>query len=473
MNDYPKVVQVFIGDICNLRCSFCVPRQEAWSQGKKWVMLDQVDRDIKSTLLDKISPIFNHAECLYLTGGGEPLATKAFWEFIEGKRFSNSLFFNTNGTLLTEKNIQRLLQYKKPMRISISVNASSRETYKKIVGEDYFDRVIEGTQKLAAAAAIENLDIKFDFSMVVIKDNIHEMIDFVRLAAEQKAEMVVIQFAIFPYTYSWPLDTSFNSSEQNICASEALLNLYNSNYYESESEARRLGITISGRGGDDTKDEGFCTQLFDFMRFEQNGDTSACCHVWGIKTGKVEDYTDIKSLWNSEKRISMRKTILNGEFPTECQSFDCGFYRNANYRKKKGLPPIHYFADQKFSGFSSEISISLCEENIENSLSTLVPIVATVKNTGSRPWLYNSSEFPTVFGARLFNSNDNSCVIKEFRVALSADVPCGDSVELTMLCDIGILPPGDYYLSLNMLIEGHVWFQNIGGASDYRLNFSL
>ena len=113
MNSFPEVVQIFIGNICNLRCSFCGPRQEAWSLGKEWVMLDEVDKDIDGELLNLISPVFHEADWLLLSGGGEPFVTKAFWDFVEGKRYSNGLKFNTNGTMFSEKNIARLLQYPK------------------------------------------------------------------------------------------------------------------------------------------------------------------------------------------------------------------------------------------------------------------------------------------------------------------------------------------------------------------------
>lgn len=472
MIDYPEIVQIFIGDICNLRCSFCVPRQEAWSKGKKWVMLDQVDKDISTDLLDKISPIFREAKCLYLTGGGEPLATKAFWSFIDGKRFSNSISFNTNGTLLSEKNVERLLSYKKTMHVSISINAASREVYKKIVGEDFFDEIINGAVRLKNAAETRGVDIRITYSMVVVKDNLHEMSEFINLVAKLKGNSATIQFGIFPYQYEWPLNNSFKSNNQNISSSPQLLELYNSNFFEAEALANSLDIKLSGRGGDDTQYEGFCTELFDFMRIEQNGDTSACCHVWGIKTGKVNDHSDVLSLWNSEKRVSMRSSVLSGNFPTECQSPDCGFYRNAIYRKLNNLAPIKSFSDQKYMGYSAEIELSI-DNNANNSNTTSeILINAKITNNGNKTWEAQSSEMPVIFGGRLFKDGNIAASIDEYRTPIPKNIAPGETFNLKMLCKLNNATQGKHFISLNMLIEGQRWFQDIGNT-DYRISFDL
>ena len=142
MSVRPNIVHISIGDICNLRCSYCLPRQEAWSKGKKWVEGDVVDKDIDAEILDKITPALIDADWVYLTGGGEPLACKVFWDFIEGRRPSNGITSNINGTLLSQANVERLLSYPKKMNIGVSLNAATRDGYLKIVGKDVFEDVI-------------------------------------------------------------------------------------------------------------------------------------------------------------------------------------------------------------------------------------------------------------------------------------------------------------------------------------------
>jgi MoaA/NifB/PqqE/SkfB family radical SAM enzyme len=348
MRDFPTWVQVFIGNKCNLRCSFCVPRQEAWSKGKKWVLLDRKDEDISPELLDRVSEVFTRADFLYLTGGGEPFITKAFWKFIDGEYPSNGLLVNTNATLLTDKNIDRLFRYPGKLNIGVSVNAGSREIYEKVVGRDCFDEVIAGSTRLIKRREQRAEECKVFFTMVVVKDNLPDMVKFVKLAVDCGADSAFIQYGIFPHDYEWPLDKNFKSSEQDVSADPKLFAQYEENYAAAVTLAESAGITLSARGiGDDAGWEGPCRELFDFIRIEQTGESSACCHVWDINTGSVNQYDNFMSLWNNPQRVEMRKTVLKGEFPRQCQSLDCAYYRTAKRREKDGLPVELRFPEER------------------------------------------------------------------------------------------------------------------------------
>lgn len=467
MKDHPSMVQVFISDICNLRCSFCVPRQKAWSEGKQWVMGDQVDRDIDDKLLDAISPSFETADWLYLTGGGEPLASKAFWRFVDGHRRSNGLIINTNGTLLSKSNIDRILAYPNKLQIGISLNAAKRQTFHKIVGKDVFEDIVANARMLLERCRSRKVPTQVFFSMVVVKDNLDEVADFARLGADLGADYLVIHTAIFPYNYEWPIDKSFKSTDQNVLADPDLYQRFQANFLEAETIARAAKIPLTGRDGNDGAWEGPCRELFDFIRITQNGQSEACCQKWDVTTGKVSDYPDFMSLWNNPIRVEMRKTVLQGKFPKQCQSMECAYYRVSEKRRLANLPPILEFPFAKYAGCSTKIKVDSAPRLIvEKSGSYWFEIDAVIHNTGKYVW---SSSENFKFGGRLISggSFNDYHAIKEYRALLPRDIQPGESVPITLRGDASGLAAGTYRLALNMMVEQKIWFTDLGEPPVY------
>ncbi len=64
------------------------------------------------SLLEILWPGMLQSEHLHLNGVGEPMMAKPFWEIIDRLKGKKGPFinFNTNGLLMTEENVVRLLQ---------------------------------------------------------------------------------------------------------------------------------------------------------------------------------------------------------------------------------------------------------------------------------------------------------------------------------------------------------------------------
>ena len=65
-------------------------------------------------------------------------------------------------------------------RINVSLDTMDREKFKNIVGIDSLDRVISGIEKM-----LETSDCLIKINMVVMKDNLNEVTDFIKYAIKQ------------------------------------------------------------------------------------------------------------------------------------------------------------------------------------------------------------------------------------------------------------------------------------------------
>lgn len=115
---------------CNLKCGSC--RKEI--QGR-----DPSSRQVQDVLL--AARIFDHVDCLYAMGGGDPLSSQLFWELLEALTETRypllKLHLHTNGLLLTPDCWNRLRHHTHRItELQVSIDASHPDTYRQLRGGD-------------------------------------------------------------------------------------------------------------------------------------------------------------------------------------------------------------------------------------------------------------------------------------------------------------------------------------------------
>jgi len=176
----PRRVSIEITTRCNLACVMCA--HGAPSEISNWL----AKRDAPDAMVKQILEHIDELEMLHPTGTGEPLLSQGFWDIAERLRGRKSpqLIFNTNCTLLTQENVEKLADL--PLaRVNLSLDAATPETYKKIRGAS-FDKVTRGISRLVER--IEKVapqkKITLAMSMVLMRENIEEAPRFVELASQ-------------------------------------------------------------------------------------------------------------------------------------------------------------------------------------------------------------------------------------------------------------------------------------------------
>src|SRR5215475_6264054 len=138
----PKIISMTMTSRCNLRCVMC-------DHGIRNVKKE----DFKSDLVDMAGDFIASASLVDLTGLGEPLLSDLFWTILDkfpatanpadGEFF---LTFNTNGTLLNETNVERILK-SRVRKIRVSVDSSDPDLFRKIRGTN-LKPILEGLRRL-------------------------------------------------------------------------------------------------------------------------------------------------------------------------------------------------------------------------------------------------------------------------------------------------------------------------------------
>jgi len=133
-------LRVSVTDRCNLRCLYCVPRDQIPKQSHKDILrYEEILRIVRIGVSLGISKI--------RVTGGEPLVRKDVFSFLEELSAMEGLTdisLTTNGVLLKES-VKRI-KSAGVKRINISLDTLNRDKFKEITGFDKFDQVWEGIE---------------------------------------------------------------------------------------------------------------------------------------------------------------------------------------------------------------------------------------------------------------------------------------------------------------------------------------
>ena len=145
INDAPETIDVSVTGKCNLHCPYCF-----YSESMEKRSDLQTEEWLK--FFDELGTI---AVKDVVVSGGEAFVREDFWEIIDSlikNRMRYSIL--TNGTLITEKEIDEFNQGKRRIRldhVQVSIDGSSEETHDRIRGKGNFDKAIKGLKLLLEA----------------------------------------------------------------------------------------------------------------------------------------------------------------------------------------------------------------------------------------------------------------------------------------------------------------------------------
>ncbi len=137
LSSRPTQATFLCTNYCNSRCNWC----NSWKlDSPNELTIEEIDK-IFSNLYD-----FG-IRMIYLSGG-EPLVRKDIFEIIDClSRKGFELILTTNGLLLNEKNIRKLIRYKN-LHMNVSLDTLDKDLYKKIRGVDALDLVLRNLKRI-------------------------------------------------------------------------------------------------------------------------------------------------------------------------------------------------------------------------------------------------------------------------------------------------------------------------------------
>lgn len=178
----PNTVTLTLTSKCNLRCVMCdywrLKKQEEISLKEIKSLINQIKEwDVKEIELS----------------GGEPFMRKDIWEIIEYAS-SKGLGMNitTNGTLLNEKNIKKLFNYKiNRLQISLDGIGKTQDKIRNIQGT--YKKIVDTVKRINNIKKQKKSDLKINATTVIMQQNIHELTSLVSTTQELGFDSITFQ----------------------------------------------------------------------------------------------------------------------------------------------------------------------------------------------------------------------------------------------------------------------------------------
>jgi MoaA/NifB/PqqE/SkfB family radical SAM enzyme len=171
----PSVLEIESSTRCNISppCVMCYPR--IFDKRRYF-------GDLSDAAFNSLVPFLKGFKTISLHGVGEPLLGGKLMALLDNIDRENTwVQFNSNGLLLTEEMSRELISKKLKM-IDFSLDAATRETYRKIRRSD-FDRAVGNIERLSRIK--RELGVKhpvIKVNMTLMKENESEIVAFVDLA---------------------------------------------------------------------------------------------------------------------------------------------------------------------------------------------------------------------------------------------------------------------------------------------------
>jgi MoaA/NifB/PqqE/SkfB family radical SAM enzyme len=183
----PPTLGIDLHGACNVKppCVYC-----EWDHSKE-LEGENVDRPFTLASLVDLGEFFENAGSLQNCSVGEPFMMRNLDELLDA--FGNRgkfLDMSTNGQILTERNVQKLLGRK--VHLYVSLDAATAETYSRL-RNDTFDRILENLRRLVEAKGGPGALPKVFLVFMPMRANVHELERFVKLCAELRVDRLVLR----------------------------------------------------------------------------------------------------------------------------------------------------------------------------------------------------------------------------------------------------------------------------------------
>ncbi|MBV8745182.1 MAG: SPASM domain-containing protein [Xanthobacteraceae bacterium] len=309
---------------CNLLCTTCPRTYEEL----------EPPADMSWDLFRRIVDQLPRIERAVLHGVGEPMLVKKLPDMVRYlKDRGTYVLFNTNGTVLNEKNGRALIDAGLD-ELRVSLDAANAQSYQAIRGKNYFNRVLRNVRAFRALQERLGCDRpRVSAWLTGLKETVAELPDFVRVAAETGVKEVYLQRLVFFEKDAIGHARPDQALYERTTREEA--------HYldEATALAHSLGLTFNASGAvsepglslkrpEDGSPWSMCRRPWTVMYFTANGRALPCCIAPFSQRG-YEHYTlgdatqhTLQEIWNGPAYQSFREGLLSDHPPSACAN--CG-----------------------------------------------------------------------------------------------------------------------------------------------------
>ncbi len=327
--ELPTYVQIEPVGQCNLRCEMC-PIQFR-RDGPPYGPLAFMSWETFTSLLGG----FPALKRLHLQGLGEPMMHPRFFDMV---RYACDrgieVTTNTNLTLLNETRARQLLASGLET-LYFSIDGSTAATYERIRKRARFDRVVGNVERLLdmrARAGANHPGLRI--VMVIMRQNLHELPELVKMAGAWSAEEMFVQH--LSHDFGEPTLPEEYRPLREYIAEQSLAyedqDRIERYFGEARKTAEAIGLklrlprTTPKRYAAGTRGRERCDWPWTGAYISYEGYMMPCCMVATpdrANFGKVTDHT-LESVWNGPEYNAFRERLDSDTPPDICES--CSLY---------------------------------------------------------------------------------------------------------------------------------------------------
>lgn len=171
---FPEVLNIETSYACNLHCIMCPRHFTGTPQGVFSLELFK----------ERVVPALPKFKYIHLTGWGEPLINKDFAEIVRLCKAAGCWTCVTCNGLLLKSPVDKDIIEAGIDLVNISCDGATKETYEKARGKNTFESLRERQNAFARLARSYEKRPTLQWTFVMMKFNINELVDAIKLAAE-------------------------------------------------------------------------------------------------------------------------------------------------------------------------------------------------------------------------------------------------------------------------------------------------
>jgi MoaA/NifB/PqqE/SkfB family radical SAM enzyme len=320
----PVCVYLETTNRCNLLCTTCPRTYEELEPpaDMSWALF--------TSIVDQIPDL----QRAVLHGVGEPMLVKNLPKMVRYlKDRGTYVLFNTNGTVLNERNGRALIEAGLD-ELRVSLDAANAKSFRAVRGKDYFGRILRNVRAFRNLQEREGKERpRVSAWLTGLKETIAELPAFVQVAADIGVKEVYLQRLVYFDHDAIGLARPDQALYEQMSRDEA------AHLEAAAALARSYGMTFSASGAasepgmslkrhDDGSPWSLCRRPWTVMYFTANGRALPCCIAPFSQRG-YENYTlgdatqqTLQEIWNGPAYRSFRKALLSDQPPDACAS--CG-----------------------------------------------------------------------------------------------------------------------------------------------------
>ena len=309
---------------CNLLCTTCPRTYEEL----------EPPADMSWELFRSIVDQIPNLPRAVLHGVGEPMLVKHLPRMVSYlKERGTYVLFNTNGTVLNERNGRALIDARLD-ELRVSFDAANAASYRAIRGKNYFNRILKNVRAFRDLQEREGaLKPRVSAWLTGLRETVAQLPDFVRIAAETGVKEVYLQRLVFFGENAIGMARPDQALYEQVSGEEA------AHIDHAAQIAASLGMTFSASGAasepgmslkrsDNGSPWSMCRRPWTVMYITANGRALPCCIAPFSQRG-YENYTlgdatqqTLREIWTGEAYRDFRRGLLSDKPPAACAS--CG-----------------------------------------------------------------------------------------------------------------------------------------------------